>query len=135
MSKYLFGVLTGLGAILSANYFFGISPFINSIPKTEIVQEGFIAPNRMKIFTLDTNKDGIAETIVLIDKEPYALIELNNMPMLFGDNPKGEKSIRSKRNSKDKRNIEPYRRNLPVLMKRGPMLANLDLESTIIKYY
>ena len=52
------------------------------IPKTNQVQQGYIAPSRLEIECEDLDADGIPQTILKIDDVPYLLREVDGKPVL-----------------------------------------------------
>ena len=63
--------------------FFGAGYFTaNEIPKTEQVQQGYIAPSKLEIECKDLDGNGEPETIMNIGDKPYLLREVNGKPVL-----------------------------------------------------
>ena len=54
----------------------------NRIPKTEQVQQGYIAPSKLEIECKDLDGNGEPETIIKIGDKPYLLREVNGKPVI-----------------------------------------------------
>ena len=54
----------------------------NKIPKTEQVQQGYIAPSKLEIECKDLDGNGEPETIMKIGDKPYLLREVDEKPVI-----------------------------------------------------
>lgn len=54
----------------------------NAIPDQEVVEEGYIAPNRVEVLCYDHDSMGLPETEVRIDGRPFLLREVDGDPVL-----------------------------------------------------
>jgi len=66
-----------LGFLVSA-----VFPKMNIIPGEEYVQEGFVPPADIKIFNMDTDKDGEVETYIAVQNFLYPIMESDGRPVL-----------------------------------------------------
>ncbi len=55
---------------------------IRYIPRSEDVQQGYIAPSRLEITVDDLDRNGELETVLHVDKIPYLLREVEGKPVL-----------------------------------------------------
>lgn len=54
----------------------------NRIPKTDEVQQGYIAPSKLEIECKDLDGNGEPETIMKIGDKPYLLREVDGKPVI-----------------------------------------------------
>lgn len=82
MEKLYYGVLPKVAAMalgfFSCHYFTA-----NVIPNNKHVEEGFIAPSELEVRCLDTNGDGLSETLISIGEKDYMLKEVDGEPILI----------------------------------------------------
>ena len=56
--------------------------FTNKIPRTDEVQQGYIAPSKLEIECEDLDGNGEPETIMRIGDKPYLLREVDGKPVI-----------------------------------------------------
>ena len=77
------GIFIGFAIPMITSAISGHMPNVNSIPRTSVVEGGYIAPSRIGgIDCPDLNENGEPETIQYIDDRPYLLQEDNGRPVL-----------------------------------------------------
>lgn len=69
----------GIGAIIGANVMCLSKAYI---PRTNLVESGYIAPSRLEIVCKDLNGNGQPETIMKIGDKAYLLREVDGKPVL-----------------------------------------------------
>jgi len=70
-------IVLGLSIGENINYYTS-----NTIPRTDEVQQGFIAPSKLEIECKDLDGNGEPETIMKIGDKPYLLREVDGKPTL-----------------------------------------------------
>ncbi|MDP1696073.1 MAG: hypothetical protein Q8L29_04110 [archaeon] len=78
VNKYFIGAIAGIGFTTLISFIF----HDKIIPSVKEVQEGYIAPSRLRIDCEDLDKNGKLETFIYIDKTPYLFREVNGKPTL-----------------------------------------------------
>jgi hypothetical protein len=82
--EYLLGVGIGIacGIISSLSIYQKCSDRVIPSPSQKEVQEGYISPNKIKIFCNDLDGNGELETLMRIGDEAYLLREVDGRPVL-----------------------------------------------------
>jgi len=82
ISSVIVGMINeGLGMLT------GYYLYANRIPTDNQVQDGYIAPSRLEMKCQDFDNIKGKETILRVDKAPYALLEVNGKPTLLPYSP------------------------------------------------
>ncbi|MEA3329985.1 MAG: hypothetical protein U9Q06_04550 [Nanoarchaeota archaeon] len=76
------GFAIGLGGAIAGNLIGDAIANRSYIPRTEQVQQGYIAPSKLEIECKDLDGNGEPETIMKIGDKPYLLREVDGKPVI-----------------------------------------------------
>ena len=90
---YVTGLVTGFLALSMLEYLGNISAAGKTIPRTENVQQEYIAPSKLEIECEDLDGNGEPETTMKISDSSYLLKYVNGKPVLLAYDIKPAKVI------------------------------------------